>query len=159
MFEKLDLILTVSLGIAAVFSPIVVAVVNNKYSSKRRDKELEHIERLKKMELDDSLSEKRLSLTLANKLEAFSELVDAYIAFINSDNDENLYLDLSRSATKAAMYCSSDATRNGVLNCLYARSNMDRSRLNEVGTLNSQLANFIHSLRLEISGDIKSLDK
>lgn len=40
MFEKLDLILTVSLGIAAVFSPIVVAVVNNKYSSKRRDKEL-----------------------------------------------------------------------------------------------------------------------
>ncbi len=159
MFEKLDLILTVSLGIAAVFSPIVVAVVNNIYSSKRRDKELEHIERLKKMELDDSLSERHLSLTLANKLEAFSELVDVYIAFINSDNDENLYMDLSRSATKAAMYCSSDATRNGILSCLYARSDMDRTLLDEVGTLDSQLAHFIHSLRLEISGDIKSLDK
>ena len=56
--ETFNLLLAIGLGLAAIISPMAVARINNRHDEKMRLKEFAHVETLKKMEYEHSLSEK-----------------------------------------------------------------------------------------------------
>lgn len=55
--SKLSTILSIGLALAAVFSPILVAIINNRNATKIRLAEFKHLEEIKKMELFQRLEE------------------------------------------------------------------------------------------------------
>ena len=150
--ETFNLLLAIGLGLAAIISPMAVARINNRHDEKMRLKEFAHVETLKKMEYEHSLSEKRFSFSFQNKMDAFSDLVDAYILYLDSDKDETLFTKLSLAAAKASMYCSLDDARSNVLSALYAsHSECDCEHVNQ---LIARIDSLICALQLELSSEI-----
>ena len=57
--STLSIILSIALALSAVFSPIFVAIINNRNTTKLRIAEFNHLEEIKKMELLQHLEETR----------------------------------------------------------------------------------------------------
>lgn len=57
--STLSIILSIALALSAVFSPIFVAIINNRNTAKLRIAEFNHLEEIKKMELLQHLEETR----------------------------------------------------------------------------------------------------
>lgn len=73
--STLSIILSIALALSAVFSPIFVAIINNRNTTKLRIAEFNHLEEIKKMELLQHLEETRFQKEYDAKKAAFSELM------------------------------------------------------------------------------------
>ena len=69
--SKLSIILSIALALSAVFSPVFVAVINNRNTTKLRIAEFNHLEEIKKMELLQHLEETRFQKEYDSKKNCF----------------------------------------------------------------------------------------
>lgn len=114
--DTFSIILSISIGLAAIVSPIVVALINNHYANKLRLAELKHDEEIKRIEVKQQISERQQSLEFNTKKEAFSELIDCAGKYYSETDNNNLLANLYSSAYKAASICSFDYSRNKIDN-------------------------------------------
>lgn len=105
--ETFSIILTISLGVAAVFSPIFVALVNNRYNTRLRVSEQKHEQALKEMELSHQLSEKQIDTYYADKRTAFCKFMDAIGNLILGGSSHSLE-EITSTANTAILFCSYD---------------------------------------------------
>lgn len=109
--SELSIILSVALALAAVFSPIVVAIINNRHAAKMRIADFKHQEEIKRMELLKQMEEIRFQKEFETKREAFSKLIERASKY-HSDMSNASALDvLYSSAYYSASVCSNEKCR------------------------------------------------
>lgn len=108
---KLDLswIITTVIAIAALVSPIFVALINNRYNVRLKNLEFTHVETLKQMELSEKLSEKQFEIYYSDKKTAFSEFLLAAGSYTIDESNLQCYAKLQSTAKVALLFCSPHA--------------------------------------------------
>ena len=104
--EKIFTILSIGLAVAAIISPICVALINNHHAKKLRIEELKHDETLNKIDANLRLSKKRLDIEFDAKKEAFANFFECANKYCSDLHDSQLFASLCSSAYKAASLCS-----------------------------------------------------
>lgn len=112
--SKLSMILSIGLALAAVFSPIFVAIINNRNTTKIRLAEFKHLEEIKKMELFQRLEETRFQKEYDAKKAAFSELIESATKFHSDTGSQEALESLYSSAYYSMSVCSTVACRNSI---------------------------------------------
>lgn len=118
-----SIILTISLGLAAILSPIVVSVINNRYALVIRKAEFEHDEELKRIACEQLISEKRLDVEFKIKMDAFSELIECASNHYYQQ-DGTALTKLYSAAYKATSVCTYKRCRDSIIRLVeYAKKN------------------------------------
>ena len=144
--SKLSMILSIGLALAAVFSPIFVAIINNRNTTKIRLAEFKHLEEIKKMELFQRLEETRFQKEYDAKKVAFSELIESATKFHSDTSSQTALESLYSSAYCSMSVCSTVACRNSISNfveyvALYNRNdNEEEHFLFELSMLSDNLS-------------------
>lgn len=113
--SQISTIISIGLAIAAIISPIAVALLNNRHQTKLKKLELNHAKAIKALELEHHLAEKQLDITFQNKKEAFHNLLDLSVEHYLKPDDTDLVLKLYSSAYKAASLCTREDCQNSIL--------------------------------------------
>lgn len=156
--DNLSTIMSLSLGAAAIVSPIFVAFINNAHTKKIRIEELKHDRELKKIDSDLRLAEKRMDIEFGAKKEAFSKVLsDAGNYYLDMDNPE-LLAKLYSSAHEAISLCTYHECRNNVLsfiNCATKKFNKS-SDGNSMKSYQLALESLSAAFSYELFGESKS---
>jgi hypothetical protein len=100
--EKISIILSISVAIAAIISPILVAIINNIHNT--------HI---RKLELAYSLKEKSLATYYADKYSAYHKLLTEIGNFFSHNNNFSAY-GLFTSALNTAFLMSNESSKKAL---------------------------------------------
>lgn len=157
--SKLSTILSIGLALAAVFSPILVAIINNRNATKIRLAEFKHLEEIKKMELFQRLEEAQFQKEYDAKNAAFSELIESATKFHSDTSNQTALESLYSSAYYSMSVCSTAACRRSISRfveymSLYNRNDKEEeSFLFELSMLSNDLSKelFIKNNPFEIA--------
>lgn len=122
--SKLSLILSIGIALAAVISPIFVAIINNLHSSKIRKIELEHDEEMKRIEASKRTFEKHYETEFLSKSKAFSNLMECASQYYADMSNPDKLASLYASAFTAVSLCSIQECRNKITNFIESANNM-----------------------------------
>lgn len=112
--STLSIILSIALALSAVFSPIFVAIINNRNTAKLRIAEFNHLEEIKKMELLQHLEETRFQKEYDAKNAAFSELMKSAARYHSDASDRKALEALYSSAHYSMSVCSTNTCRQSI---------------------------------------------
>lgn len=112
--STLSIILSIALALSAVFSPIFVAIINNRNTTKLRIAEFNHLEEIKKMELLQHLEETRFQKEYDAKKAAFSELMKSAARYHSDASNQEALEALYFSAHYSMSVCSTNACRRAI---------------------------------------------
>ena len=152
--EKIFTILSIGLAIAAIISPICVALINNSHARKLRIEELKHDIELKKIDAELRLSEKRLDVEFNAKKEAFAKLFKCANEYYLEIDDEELFLILQSSAYEAAALCSTTDTISLINKFVYkAQQKFDiQNKQNPSELFHDELTKLSYAFAYELYG-------
>lgn len=157
--EEIFTILSIGLAVAAIISPICVALINNSHTKKLRIEELKHDETVKRIDAEFRLSEKRLDVEFSAKKDAFVKLFESANAYRDDVGNPDLLSALLASAHEAAALCS---TYEGVHDIdSFARYTLQElsseTQKYNMDSFNNRLSNLSYSFAYELYG--KNLSK
>lgn len=144
--SKLSIILSIALALSAVFSPVFVAIINNRNTTKLRIAEFNHLEEIKKMELLQHLEETRFQKEYDSKKTAFSELIKSAARYHSDPSNHEALEALYSSAHYSMSVCSTNTCRHAISEfikhlVLYpCKENVEESFLFDLSMLSSNLS-------------------
>lgn len=103
---------TTVIALAAIVSPVLVAIINNLFNCYFRHKEYVHIENLKRIETESNLIQKRLDVEFISKREAIEKMFSSISSYLANKDDISLYQEVCATAYYASSMCSNMDTRH-----------------------------------------------
>ena len=154
IITNVSTIISVGLAIAAILSPILVAILNNAHQIKMRKIELLHDETLRKIEGKQKLVEKHIEFVMQGKKQAFDEFIETAGACYNDISDKKLFTALYASAYKAASQCSCEESRRTIVD--FVESSSEMYGKHDVNLFLSCLKHISEVFQYEISLEVTS---
>ena len=110
IFLKIDFTLTITviIALAAIISPVLVALINNRHNAKMREKEMLHEQRLKQLELSHELAVKQLDMYYIQKKTAFENFLVVAGKLLYDIGIADGIPKLHSAAANALLYCSEE---------------------------------------------------